>query len=733
MNSFSTPVLLWLFGSWMFDPSEIAGMAGLRTTEVTPLTIFASYFSIVGLTGFGILASWAMFLGIFRLRQNGNFFGARDGNEAFFYPLRVVVALTLCAPVIPVSSAGGQAIVLTPGHHLIASIAKSGSGWGDDAQTQSFKLMHTYNLFNEPRYEISVNKPEAKAMIGNWLTLATTATGYYVHKNPQDRLPGISATELATRLAEGAWRRQYTDSGAPGYHGPSSATDPFINEILNHTAIPLIPPTDAIAAAIKHTDTSIEEDAGEGTVGGEMASENFLCKWGGTSGFAASIVCSDEQMALRVTNDKSISQGLAAAQRQMWQRLVQTQLSRHLGVKNNQSATEEAALAAAAQTYLQKEVEWYTATARNVIKQTIASNLLAESEQFFASLEEWGWMMGGTFVLRAANDFTRAQSYASEGTSKLYPTSSLADLTVGDDLTKLTMNKVERELEDKGDSTDLIDLLGLDILGKDPSQANLYTVSAFGRELAGTGLMFISGSGLSWIASKATKGNGGMTKALFMIGVVLLIAGAMIGYVLPVVFAIFGLMGVISWLTFVASAFFGVTLWGAAQAAPKGEEHTSQMAGKGWNTLIFIGFYPALAVGGLAAAVTITSIGLPIVNTMMAGLWGLMDNGAADLSQPFDAIAGLLIGSVMMVLLTCMLFWSVCMTSASLITNFPRTVLNMISFSEPGLNPYENTAQGVMGGVSSMVKAPLSIATQSLIRRMVSPGQNPRQTPEGGG
>lgn len=410
MNSFSTLVLLWLFGSWMFDPSEIAGMAGLRTTEVTPLTIFASYFSIVGLTGFGILASWAMFLGIFRLRQNGNFFGARDGNEAFFYPLRVVVALTLCAPVIPVSSAGGQAIVLTPGHHLIASIAKSGSGWGDDAQTQSFKLMHTYNLFNEPRYEISVNKPEAKAMIGNWLTLATTATGYYVHKNPQDRLPGISATELATRLAEGAWRRQYTDSGAPGYHGPSSATDPFINEILNHTAIPLIPPTDAIAAAIKHTDTSIEEDAGEGTVGGEMASENFLCKWGGTSGFAASIVCSDEQMALRVTNDKSISQGLAAAQRQMWQRLVQTQLSRHLGVKNNQSATEEAALAAAAQTYLQKEVEWYTATARNVIKQTIASNLLAESEQFFASLEEWGWMMGAPscFAQRTTSPGRRA-------------------------------------------------------------------------------------------------------------------------------------------------------------------------------------------------------------------------------------------------------------------------------------------------------------------------------------
>ncbi|AVX92968.1 hypothetical protein PkP19E3_32880 (plasmid) [Pseudomonas koreensis] len=728
MNSFSALVLVWLFGTWMFDAGELSSLGSVHATEVTPLTIFASYFSIVGLAGFGILSSWAMFLGIFRLRQNGNFFGQRDGNEAFFYPLRVILALTLCAPVIPVSSVGGSDIVLTPGHHLIGGIAKSGSRWGDDAQTQSFKLMHTYNLFNEPSYEVSISKPEAKGMIGNWLTLATSATGYYVHKNPQDHLAGISATDLATKLMEGAWRRQYTDSSKPGYYGPASSTDQFINEILNNTSIPLIPPTDAIAAAIKHSDPTVAEGSGEGTVGHEMGSENFLCSYTGASGFAASIVCSDEQIALRVANDKSISQGLASAQRQMWQRLVQTQLSRHLSVKNNASAAQAAALSTSAQTYLEQEVDWYTTTAKDVIRQTIAGNLLAESESYFESLQEWGWMMGGTFVLRAANDFTRAQGYASEGTSKLYPTSSLADLTVGDDLTKLTMNQVDRELQGKGTSTNFKELFGLKILGTDPSKANLYTVAAFGRELAGTGMMFISGSGLSWLTNQSK----GFTKALFLIGIVLLIGGALIGYVLPVVFAIFGLMGVISWLTFVASAFFGVTLWGAAQAAPKGEEHTSQMAGKGWNTLIFIGFYPALAVGGLAAAVTITSIGLPIVNTIMSGLWGMMDNGVADLSQPFDALAGVLIGSVMMVLLTCLLFWSVCITSASLITNFPRTVLNMISFSEPGLNPYENTAQGVMGGISGMVKAPLSIASNTLMRRFVTPGGAPG-APGGGG
>lgn len=213
-----------------------------------------------------------------------------------------------------------------------------------------------------------------------------------------------------------------------------------------------------------------------------------------------------------------------------------------------------------------------------------------------------------------------------------------------------------------------------------------------------------------------------------LFGVFMIIAGALIGYVMPMVFAIYGIMGVISWITFVASAFFGVTLWSAAFVAPKGEEHTSQMAGKGWNMLIFIGFYPALAVGGLAAAVTITSLALPLVNILMGGILGMTDNGVADLSQPFDAMAGALLGIVIVTLATAMLFWSVCMTSATLITTFPRTVLNMVSFSEPGLNPYENTSQGIMGGIAGMIKSPVQAAVGGAVRsavgRLSGPGSN---------
>lgn len=92
MDGFSNTVIYWLFGDFAFG-----GSGGV----VSPLTIFASIFASVGLAMFGLLGAWAVFLGIFRLRNNGNFFGARDGNESFFYPLRMVVAMALCAPVIP--------------------------------------------------------------------------------------------------------------------------------------------------------------------------------------------------------------------------------------------------------------------------------------------------------------------------------------------------------------------------------------------------------------------------------------------------------------------------------------------------------------------------------------------------------------------------------------------------------------------------------------------------------
>lgn len=80
MNSFSALVLSWLFGRWIFDAAELPGIGA---QDVTPLTIFASAFSTLGLAMFGALAAWAMFLGIFRLKNNGIFSVQKMGTRLF--------------------------------------------------------------------------------------------------------------------------------------------------------------------------------------------------------------------------------------------------------------------------------------------------------------------------------------------------------------------------------------------------------------------------------------------------------------------------------------------------------------------------------------------------------------------------------------------------------------------------------------------------------------------------
>lgn len=104
-------------------------------------------------------------------------------------------------------------------------------------------------------------------------------------------------------------------------------------------------------------------------------------------------------------------------------------------------------------------------------------------------------------------------------------------------------------------------------------------------------------------------------------------------------------------------------------------------------------------MGGLSAAIVISAVGLAMVQAMAMGLWGMFDPGVADVGRPLESLGGILIGGLLMVVVIILLSWNAVVTSAQLITSFPRSVLNMISLSEPGLNPYENSMQGIMGAV----------------------------------
>lgn len=700
MESFSNSMLMWVFGKWIFDEGEVPQQYISSVSDVTPLVIFASLFSTTGLLMIGILGAWAAFLGIFRLRNNGNFFGAQNSNEAFFYPLRLVAAMMLCAPVMIVGSAGGHNVTLTPGHSLIVGIAKTGSQWADSMQGESFRLMNIFNMYNEPNYIIKlVDREQAKAQIINWYSAAVQISADHRRKNPYGTHEDIAPDVFARNLVEAKWRNTH-DSETLALAGE---TDPYFQRIIDTYEVPLIAPTDELAQ--KSIDVS--DDVVDGTVATDIQTEGLFCKWG-------SFLCSDEYNSTREQNARSIRIGIAKAQRDVWAGLIAMSLSR-VDAALGDGSTEDAGLSPqemiefnhGESRYIGELAGWYAKTVTSVVRDTIAAEHVASSEPFYSEMESWGWMAGPSFVLRAAADFSRMQSYAEGATSNLMPKSELSALTSGDTMTKIAYDSAIKNVGKlRSDSNESVikTLFSIDFL-KSPETLNLSSVASWGRALTGTGLGIVGGSYLSGVAAKVFKPLAMLDTAVIKsIGVILIVIGALLGYVLPIIFVISGIFGVITWFTHVIPSFYGVTLWSAAQAAPKGEEHSSQMAAKGWNTLIFIGLYPMLAVGGLAAAVVITNACLPFVGIVIGGMFGMFDPGTAEVGKPLETIAGVLIGGLMQVIVFAVLSWSVCVTSAQLITNFPRTVLNMISFSEPGLNPYEQVGQGISANIGSNIQ-----------------------------
>lgn len=736
MNSFSQLVLMWMFGGWIFEAGEIPANSGLET--LTPLTIFASAFSTVGLVMFGGLASWAMFLGIFRLRNNGNFLGGRDGNESFFYPLRIVFALTLCAPVIPISAPGGNPITLTPGHALVAGIAKSATEFGDYMQGNAFKLMHDANLFNEPKFRVKVDREAVLAMLQSWKQPSAKLASDTIFKDPNSVLNGRTIEVIALEALKLRWN-QAQPANPVALTLPQPVID-WLTYRMGSIEVPLIAPTDELAASLTSGIGSIvDAGAAEGTAAREMATEGFICRESDQGGWMSSTFCSDEYFSVKKNNTASIEKAIAAAQRQLWVGLVSSAYAQSSALLDgSMSAAASNKLAQDAAQYVPQAAAWYSSEIQNRIKETLATDQSARTEVYFEEVQNWGWMLGGTFVLRAAADFSRAASYAEGATTLMMPTTNIAALTAGDELSKVVEQQIMTQQAAKaGPSTKSVmaEFFNIDALmgATGPDAQNIHNIANWGRWLVGTGIG-VWATGKSGVVDKIPLVRGMVDSPVVKsIGVVMIIAGGMIGYVMPLLFAVYGLMGAISWLVAVATTFFGITLWSAGMAAPKGEEHTSQLSAKGYNSLIFIMLYPALAVGGLAAAIVISAVGLSIAMMFALGLWGMFDPGTAEIGRPLETLGGMLVGGTLLVLVMILICWNVVATSAQLITTFPRTVLNMIALSEPGLNPYESGVQNLTGGLSASARQVMTSSIGGAVTRHLGRAASGRSSEAGGG
>jgi len=178
--------------------------------------------------------------------------------------------------------------------------------------------------------------------------------------------------------------------------------------------------------------------------------------------------------------------------------------------------------------------------------------------------------------------------------------------------------------------------------------------------------------------------------------VILLILGVFLGDIIPSLPWVYFLFGTIAWLVHVTEMFVSAPLWIAAHAAPEGSNHTSNLAAKGYNNMLYVMLYPVLAIGGFIAAMSINWVGMYMLNQMigeqfsnqMGGLLGFLAHGIPTL-----------LGFTLLYL-GCA--WVIVNTSFNLITAFPRTILNWLSTSDPGHNAFDSGGHQVIGAVGTV-------------------------------
>jgi conjugal transfer/type IV secretion protein DotA/TraY len=180
---------------------------------------------------------------------------------------------------------------------------------------------------------------------------------------------------------------------------------------------------------------------------------------------------------------------------------------------------------------------------------------------------------------------------------------------------------------------------------------------------------------------------------------VLFIVGVFLGDILPSLPWVYFLFGTIAWLVHVTEMFVSAPLWIAAHAAPEGSNHTSNLAAKGYNNMLYVMLYPVLAIGGFVAAMSINWIGMYMLNQMigeqfmnqLGGGLGLLTHGI-----------GTLVGFAFLYL-SCA--WIIVNTSFNLISAFPRTILNWLSTAEPGHNAFDSGGHQVLGSGVGVLRA----------------------------
>jgi len=362
---------------------------------------------------------------------------------------------------------------------------------------------------------------------------------------------------------------------------------------------------------------------------------------------------------------------------------------------NNMDLLGQAQVPASLATQWQGILTDFHQTLKDKIQSALLSDKGMAADVFSNQVSKYGWISAANYYKQLANEQQIINGQISAGlqnSPNFVDLDQQKDLTNADSMTSFHVAKAESWAGKVGDSIEsgttkyLLDPLGINFLkmgnGTDPFLA----MTNFGQKLEGISEVFIALRQAPkllcwipvvghWLSSKVS----GMTSGGIMdfILIVLTVCGIILGVILPNLPWIFFLFAIISWLIYVAEMFIAAPFWVVANALPEGDTFLSNVAKKGINNVMFIALFPVLAIGGLVASLSVSWIGISLLNHFAYLAFKSMEGW----TLPFDIVG--------IVLIYVVLAWMIMMNSLSLIQVFPRTILNWLSLSQPGLNQFE--------------------------------------------
>jgi hypothetical protein len=350
-------------------------------------------------------------------------------------------------------------------------------------------------------------------------------------------------------------------------------------------------------------------------------------------------------------------------------------------------------------------------TLKNKIQSAILADKGMTVDVFTSQVSHYGWISAANYYRQLAQEQQIINSQITSGleSSPNYVNmDQQKDLTTAGSMTKFHvyrakswLSKVEGSIE-SGATKYVLNPLGINFLKMGNSTDPILAMTNFGQKLEGTAEVLVVARQVpklfSWIPVVGNKlsnvFSGGVMDTLVLI---LIAAGLVLGVILPNLPWIIFMFAIISWLVYVAEMFIAAPFWVVANALPEGGTILSNVAKKGFNNVLFIALFPTLAIGGLIASLSISWIGISLLNHYAY----LAFKGLEGWNMPFDVVG--------IILIYVPLAWAIMFNSLSLIQILPRKILNWISLSQPGMNQFDSAhndaSSTIMGavGVSGIV------------------------------